>query len=134
DAGGAAVIKTIRGGYDGRGVVLLDSPEQAREVAADYLADGVPIMIEERVAMRRELSALVARSAFGQGAAWPVVQTVQRDGICVEVLAPAPELAEDTAATAQQLGLRLAAELGVVGVLAVELFETVDGAILVNEL
>ncbi|VEG49207.1 phosphoribosylaminoimidazole carboxylase ATPase subunit [Mycolicibacterium chitae] len=134
EAGGRAVIKTIRGGYDGRGVVLLDDPEQAHRVAAEYLADGVPIMIEERVAMRRELAALVARSTFGQGAAWPVVQTVQRDGICVEVLAPAPDLDEDTAAGAQQLGLRLAAELGVVGVLAVELFETVDGAILVNEL
>lgn len=134
EAGGTAVIKTIRGGYDGRGVVLVDDPAQARDVAQRYLADGVPILIEERVVMRRELSALVARSAFGQGAAWPVVQTVQRDGICVEVIAPAPELSEGTAAAAAQLGLRLAHELGVVGVLAVELFETLDGAILVNEL
>lgn len=134
DLGGAAVIKTIRGGYDGRGVVLVDSAEQARSVAAGYLADGVPVLIEQRVAMRRELSALVARSAFGQGAAWPVVETVQRDGICVEVIAPAPGLDDDLAAAAQQLGLRLADELGVVGVLAVELFETVDGQILVNEL
>ena len=79
-------------------------------------------------------SALVARSPFGQGAAWPVVETVQRDGICVEVIAPAPALTEDSAAAAQQLALRLAAELGVVGVLAVELFETADGQLLVNEL
>ncbi len=78
--------------------------------------------------MRRELSALVARSPFGQGAAWPVVQTVQRDGICVEVIAPAPGLhCEIWAAPRRQLGLRLADELGVVGVLAVELFETADG-------
>ena len=84
--------------------------------------------------MRRELSALVARSPFGQGAAWPVVETVQRDGICVLVIAPAPALPDDVGAAAQQLALRLAAELGVVGVLAVELFETVDGALLVNEL
>lgn len=84
--------------------------------------------------MRRELSALVARSPFGQGAAWPIVETVQRDGICVTVLAPAPGLPEDVAAEAEQLGLRLADELGVVGVLAVELFETTDGALLVNEL
>ncbi|AKS35409.1 phosphoribosylaminoimidazole carboxylase [Mycolicibacterium goodii] len=131
---GAAVVKTIRGGYDGRGVVLLDTPEEAREVAAKYLSDGVPILIEERVTMRRELSALVARSAFGQGSAWPVVQTVQRDGICVEVIAPAPDLSDELAAGAQRLGLRLAAELGVIGVLAVELFETTDGRILVNEL
>jgi 5-(carboxyamino)imidazole ribonucleotide synthase len=76
----------------------------------------------------------VARSPFGQGAAWPVVETVQRNGICVQVIAPAPELPAERAAAAQQLALRLAAELGVVGVLAVELFETVDGELLVNEL
>ena len=84
--------------------------------------------------MRRELSALVARSPFGQGAAWPVVETVQRQGICVTVLAPAPGLSEQRAAEAEQLGLRIAAELGVVGVLAVELFETESGALMVNEL
>ena len=84
--------------------------------------------------MRRELSALVARSPFGQGAAWPVVETVQRDGINVLVIAPAPELTDDSAVAAQQLALGLAAELGVVGVLAVELFETADGQLLVNEL
>jgi 5-(carboxyamino)imidazole ribonucleotide synthase len=91
-------------------------------------------LVEERVAMRRELSALVARSPFGQGAAWPVVETVQRDGICVTVIAPAPQLPDHVGSAAQQLALRLAAELGVVGVLAVELFETDDGALLVNEL
>ncbi len=132
--GGPVVIKTIRGGYDGRGVVLARDLAQAREAVAGYLADGVAVLLEERVAMRRELSALVARSPFGQGAAWPVVQTVQRDGICVEVIAPAPGLPAQVAAEAEALGLRLADELGVVGVLAVELFETTDGAILVNEL
>ena len=132
--GGPAVLKTVRGGYDGRGVLMADDAEAARAIAERYLADGVPVMIEERVAMRRELAALVARSPFGQGAAWPVVETVQRDGICVEVIAPAPELDEGLAAAASELGLRLAHELGVVGVLAVELFETVDGTLLVNEL
>jgi 5-(carboxyamino)imidazole ribonucleotide synthase len=132
--GGPVVIKTIRGGYDGRGVVLARDLAHAREAVAGYLADGVEVLLEERVAMRRELSALVARSPFGQGAAWPVVQTVQRDGICVEVIAPAPDLPAQVAAEAEALGLRLADELGVVGVLAVELFETTDGAILVNEL
>jgi 5-(carboxyamino)imidazole ribonucleotide synthase len=83
--------------------------------------------------MLRELAALVARSPFGQGAAWPVVETVQSGGICVEVLAPAPGLSEAVADQAQQLALRIAAELGVVGVLAVELFETSSG-LLVNEL
>jgi 5-(carboxyamino)imidazole ribonucleotide synthase len=131
---GPIVVKAVRGGYDGRGVQLAANLAQARDIAGQYLNSGVPVLVEERVVMRRELAALVARSPFGQGAAWPVVETVQRDGICIEVIAPAPELAEDCGAAATQLALRLAAELGVVGVLAVELFETVDGELLVNEL
>ncbi|MGB9224740.1 5-(carboxyamino)imidazole ribonucleotide synthase [Mycobacterium sp.] len=128
------VIKAVRGGYDGRGVRMARDVAHAGELAGEYLADGVPVLVEERVQLRRELSALVARSPFGQGAAWPVVETVQRDGICVQVIAPAPELPEEEAAAAQRLALRLANELGVVGVLAVELFETTEGELLVNEL
>ena len=128
------VVKTVRGGYDGRGVTLARDVAEAREVAGRYLADGAAVLVEEKVAMRRELAALVARSPFGQGAAWPVVQTVQRDGICVEVIAPAPRLDAELGSAAGQLALRLADELGVVGVLAVELFETVDGRLVVNEL
>jgi 5-(carboxyamino)imidazole ribonucleotide synthase len=132
--GGPVVVKTARGGYDGRGVSLTHNVSEARDVVARYVSDGVPVLLEERVDMRRELSALVARSPFGQGAAWPVVQTVQADGICVQVIAPAPGLAEDVGGAAGELALRIADELGVVGVLAVELFETADGALLVNEL
>jgi 5-(carboxyamino)imidazole ribonucleotide synthase len=131
---GPVVIKTVRGGYDGKGVMMADDVAQARDIVDRYLADGVALLAEERVDMRRELAALVARSPFGQGAAWPVVETVQRDGICVEAYAPAPDLSEELGVEAQQLGLRLAAELGVIGVLAVELFETVEGKLLVNEL
>ena len=131
---GPIVVKTIRGGYDGRGVTLARDTAEAREAAGRYLTDGVAVLVEERVEMRRELSALVARSPFGQGAAWPVVETVQRDGICVEVIAPAPKLNSELGGAAEALALRLADELGVVGVLAVELFETVDGGLLVNEL
>nr|WP_255207244.1 5-(carboxyamino)imidazole ribonucleotide synthase [Mycolicibacterium sp. PAM1] len=132
--GGPAVIKTVRGGYDGRGVVIAADTDEVRSAVKGYLADGVPVMIEERVAMRRELAALVARSPFGQGAAWPVVETVQRDGICVTVLAPAPDLSDEVGSAASKLALHIASSLGVVGVLAVELFETVDGELLVNEL
>nr|CRL72526.1 phosphoribosylaminoimidazole carboxylase, PurK protein [Mycolicibacterium malmesburyense] len=132
--GGPVVVKTVRGGYDGRGVTLAGDVAEARDAARRYLDGGAGVMVEERVAMRRELAALVARSPFGQGAAWPVVETVQRDGICVEAIAPAPRLDDELRSAAGELGLRLAAELGVVGVLAVELFETVDGALLVNEL
>ena len=131
---GPVVVKAVRGGYDGRGVRMARDSSHAREIAESFLADGVPVMAEEQVNLRRELSALVARSPFGQGAAWPVVETVQRDGICVQVIAPAPDLPGELAASAQQLALRLAGELGVVGVFAVELFETTDGTLLVNEL
>lgn len=134
EVGPAMVVKTIRGGYDGRGVVLADDVAAARAAVSGYLNSGVPVLLEARVAMRRELSALVARSPLGQGAAWPVVETVQRDGICVTVLAPAPGLPAGLATQAEQLGLHIAEELGVVGVLAVELFETVEGALMVNEL
>jgi 5-(carboxyamino)imidazole ribonucleotide synthase len=132
--GGPIVVKTVRGGYDGRGVFLPADLAGARDVVARLLAHGVPVLVEERVTMRRELAALVARSPFGQGAAWPVVQTVQRDGICVVVLAPAPGLADDAKAGAEQLALRVADELEVVGLLAVELFEASEGTLLVNEL
>ncbi len=132
--GWPCVLKAARGGYDGRGVWMLDTPSGARPVVAELLAADTPLLVEPYVAMRRELAALVARSPFGQGAAWPVVQTVQRDGICVEVLAPAPGLDPELAQSAQELALRVAGELGVVGVLAVELFESSTGQLLVNEL
>jgi 5-(carboxyamino)imidazole ribonucleotide synthase len=130
-AGGSwpVVAKAARGGYDGKGVWLLSSPAQA----AELVATGTPLIVEERVPLRRELAALVARSPFGQVAAYPVVETVQRDGICVEVLAPAPGLSDSRALEAQQLAIDLAHSLGVVGLLAVELFET-DAGIVVNEL
>lgn len=134
EVGEAIVVKTVRGGYDGRGVVLAEDLPAARAAVAGYLADGVAVLLEERVAMRRELAVLVARSPLGQGAAWPVVETVQRQGICVTVLAPAPGLSGHLGARAEQLGLRIADELGVVGVLAVELFETTEGDLVVNEL
>ena len=134
EAGWPLVLKAASGGYDGKGVWVLDSPEAAEPVLTGLAERGITALAEEKAAIRRELAAVVARSPFGQGAAWPVVETVQRDGICVEVLAPAPDLDDDLADQAEQLALRLAAELGVVGVLAVELFETTDGSLLINEL
>lgn len=124
-----AVVKTARGGYDGRGVFVVNDVEEI----IDLLASGAELIVEEKVELRRELAVQVARSPYGQVAVYPVVETVQQDGICVEVLAPAPDLAEDVALGAQQLAIRIANELGVVGLLAVELFETPAGLV-VNEL
>jgi 5-(carboxyamino)imidazole ribonucleotide synthase len=127
--GWPVVLKTPRGGYDGKGVFLVSD---AIEAAALIERHGT-LLVEARVDMVRELSAQVARSPFGQVAVWPVVETVQRDGVCAEVLAPAPGLSDDRATAAQELAVRIADRLGVIGMLAVELFETPDG-VLVNEL
>ncbi len=124
------VLKAVSGGYDGKGVWVCESTGEVEDV----LAHGIPLMAEEFVPFKRELAALVARSPSGQGAAYPVVQTVQVDGICREVIAPAPGLDPDAAVAAEAMALKIAAELGVTGLLAVELFETPSGALLVNEL
>jgi len=139
EQGWPVVLKARRGGYDGRGIWMLDDPIHAAPIVNETLGAGTPLLVEQRVRMRRELAALVARSPFGQGAAWPVVQTVQDNGICVEVIAPAPGLPAARAEAAQRLALRVADELDVVGLLAVELFEVAGGGpdgtgLLVNEL
>jgi 5-(carboxyamino)imidazole ribonucleotide synthase len=129
-AGWPVVAKATEGGYDGRGVWVLSGGAHAERL----LAEGVSLIVEEYVRLRRELAAVVARSPWGQVAAYPVVETVQRDGICVEVLAPAPGLDPEVAVRAQQLAIRIATDLNVIGVLAVELFEVDGGGLLVNEL
>jgi 5-(carboxyamino)imidazole ribonucleotide synthase len=132
DFGYPAVLKTTRGGYDGKGVWVVRSEEEAAEVLASTA--GTEIVAEELVDFRRELSAQVARRPSGEVVAYPVVQSTQVDGICKEVVAPAPDLDPDLAAQATDVAVRVATELGVTGMLAVELFETADGRVLVNEL
>ncbi|MFI6045369.1 5-(carboxyamino)imidazole ribonucleotide synthase [Nocardia sp. NPDC051321] len=128
------VLKAVRGGYDGRGVWMPESADEAAAIVTDQLAHGAQLLAEAKVDLKRELSAMVARSPFGQAATWPVVETVQRNGQCAVVIAPAPDLDDDLAAEAETLALNLAKELGVVGAMAVELFETHDGTLLINEL
>ncbi|WP_267886094.1 5-(carboxyamino)imidazole ribonucleotide synthase [Kitasatospora azatica] len=124
------VLKTVRGGYDGKGVWVVDDEQEAQ---APFLA-GVPVLAEEKVDFVRELAANVVRSPSGQAVSYPVVESLQENGVCAEVTAPAPDLDPSLAAEAQQLALRIAGELGITGHLAVELFQTRDGRILVNEL
>ena len=123
------VLKATSGGYDGKGVWICES----REAVSEVLSHGIGLLAEEHVTFDRELAILVGRSPKGQGAAYPVVQTVQRDGICREVIAPAPDLDPDLAVLAEWLGLHLTAQLGVTGLLAVELFQ-VGGRLMINEL
>ncbi|TLS41896.1 5-(carboxyamino)imidazole ribonucleotide synthase [Streptomyces montanus] len=124
------ILKTVRGGYDGKGVWFVSSVEEA----AEPFRAGVPVLAEEKVDFVRELAANVVRSPHDQAVAYPVVESRQVDGVCDTVIAPAPDLPEERALHAEQLALRIAKELGVVGHLAVELFETRDGRVLVNEL
>ncbi|ACQ79418.1 phosphoribosylaminoimidazole carboxylase, ATPase subunit [Beutenbergia cavernae DSM 12333] len=125
DVGWPVVVKTPRGGYDGKGVRLL-----GRDDAIDW---PFPLLLEECVPFERELAALVARRPSGEMRAWSLVQTIQRDGVCAEVLSPAPGLSPAAAAEATQVAATIADGLGVTGVLAVELFD-VGGRVLVNEL
>jgi 5-(carboxyamino)imidazole ribonucleotide synthase len=128
------VLKTTRGGYDGKGVWVVRDVADVAEPLRVAEEAGVQVLAEELVDFRRELSAIVARSPSGQAAAYPVVHTYQENGVCKEVIAPAPDLSPELAVQGEQIALRIAGELGVVGILAVEMFETVDGRLLVNEL
>ena len=130
-AGGGwpVALKATSGGYDGKGVWICANSDQAAAV----LGHGIELLAEEYIAFDRELAALVARSPTGQGAAYPIVQSVQEDGICREVIAPAPGLDPELATVAQEVALTIAAELGVTGLLAVELFEA-GGELIINEL
>lgn len=129
DRGGEAIAKTPRGGYDGKGVRVVT---QATELA-DWLGAG-PVLLEEKIPFRRELAQLIARRPSGESTLFPLVETVQRGGVCAEVIAPAPGATAATVAEAGRIARTIADSLGVVGVLAVELFEQADGSLVVNEL
>ncbi|CAN5210107.1 5-(carboxyamino)imidazole ribonucleotide synthase [soil metagenome] len=128
--GGRCVVKTPRGGYDGKGVRVVSSGAEV----ADWFDAGEALLAEELVDFRRELSQVLARRPSGEIALWPVVESIQSDGVCAEVIAPAPGSAGRIADVAAEIATSIAENLGVTGVLAVELFETTDDRLLVNEL
>ena len=133
DHDGRGVVKTPRGGYDGKGVRVVRAATEAQDWF-DQLPEGEALLVEELIAFVRELAQQVARRPSGEIVAYPVVETVQRDGVCAEVIAPAPAAGERLARVAEGIGRSIAEGLGVTGMLAVELFETDDERILVNEL
>jgi 5-(carboxyamino)imidazole ribonucleotide synthase len=136
DHGGRAVVKTARGGYDGKGVRLVSHEHDVDDWFSALVEDGNDgaLLVEELVDFRRELAQQVARRPSGEIALWPVVETVQRDGVCTEVIAPAPLSGGRLAELAAEIGVLVAEGIGVTGMLAVELFETTDGRLLINEL
>ncbi|MGI8645128.1 MAG: ATP-grasp domain-containing protein, partial [Nocardioides sp.] len=95
EVGFPAVLKTTRGGYDGKGVWTVSSAAEAAAAFEAAERAGVEVLAEEVVDFRRELSALVARAPSGQAAAYAVVASTQVDGVCREVVAPAPDLSPD---------------------------------------
>lgn len=134
--GGRGVVKTARGGYDGKGVRVVADAHGADDWFTALAEDGRggSLIVEELVEFRRELAQLIARRPSGETAVWPVVQTVQREGVCAEVISPAPRSDGRLAEVAAEIAQTIASGLGVTGVLAVELFETTDDRLLVNEL
>ncbi len=131
--GWPVIAKTSRGGYDGKGVWKLDGPDEAGVPFVGLRVDAA-VIAEEFIDFARELSVLVVRRPGGQAVAYPVSESVQTDGICTATITPAPGLRPDQARECQAIGMRIAAELDVVGVLAVELMQAGDGSVVVNEL
>ncbi len=134
--GGVAILKTPIGGYDGKGVrVVRSSADAADWLSADGLAKaGGSLLAEEKVDFVRELAQLSARRPSGEWAAWPLVETVQRNGVCAEVIAPAPNADRELLDQAAAIARGVADGLGVTGVLAVEMFQARDGRLVINEL
>lgn len=134
--GGTAVVKTARGGYDGKGVRVVSSSVEVEDWFAFLAEDahGGHLLVEEFVDFRREIAQSVARRPSGQIVPWPVVESIQKDGVCAEVIAPAPHQSPRLSEVSAEIAVKIAEGLGVVGVLAVEMFETTDERVLVNEL
>lgn len=135
--GWPVVVKTARGGYDGRGVWVVDESGAASRLAADLVAGGAAtadgaLLVEPRVDLVGELAAVVVRRPGGESVAYPLVETVQRDGICVELSVPARVPAR-LATEAVDAARAVADRIGAVGVVALELFRTADG-LLANEI
>ena len=123
------IAKAITGGYDGRGVWKVNSEQEL----GDLLHQMTKLLVEELIEFDYEIAVMVARSPHGQATTWAPTQTVQKDGICVMTISPAPQLSAALSEKAQKLALDIAAEVGVVGVMAVEMFVKGEN-LFINEL
>ena len=126
------VVKASRGGYDGRGVWVVQDADSAQSVVREAHEAGLDLLVEEFLTLDLELAVLVSRRPNGELAVWEPVETVQRDGICNELYVP---VAADDRLIAEAVGhaRRIAGEIDAVGVLAIEFFIS-RGEIYVNEL
>jgi 5-(carboxyamino)imidazole ribonucleotide synthase len=134
--GPEVIVKTPIGGYDGKGVRVVSSSDQVSDWLEDQMITslGGRLLVEQKVQFKRELAQLSARNPNGEFASWQVVETRQKNGVCSEVLSPAPRIDAELSAKAVQIAKLISESLGVTGNLAVEMFETESGELLVNEL
>jgi 5-(carboxyamino)imidazole ribonucleotide synthase len=123
------IAKALTGGYDGRGVWKITSQEELLQL----LTSHPKVLIEELISFDSEIAVMVARSPHGQATTWSPTETVQENGICTLTISPAPTISSELAERAQKLALDIAAEVGVVGVMAVEMFVKGD-QLFINEL
>jgi len=123
------IAKAISGGYDGRGVWKVNTQKELE----DLLQQLPKLLVEELIEFDYEIAVIVARSPHGQATTWAPTQTVQKNGVCVMTISPAPQLSAALSEKAQKLALDIAAEVGVVGVMAVEMFVK-DNNLFINEL
>jgi 5-(carboxyamino)imidazole ribonucleotide synthase len=132
--GGVAILKTPIGGYDGKGVRVVRSADDAIDWLSNLAQYGGSLLAEEKVDFVRELAQLSARRPSGEFKAWPLVQTIQENGVCSVVISPAPDTSADILEATAEIARKVAEGLEVTGVMAVELFEARDGRLLINEL
>ncbi|PKU26301.1 5-(carboxyamino)imidazole ribonucleotide synthase [Telmatospirillum siberiense] len=131
ELGRPSVLKTARFGYDGKGQVKIDATTSLDEAWAEM--KGVPAILESFVGFEREASVIVARGADGTARCFDVVENRHRNHILDQTIAPAP-VTPALALRAEEIALRTAEKLELVGLLAVELFVTPDGRLLANEM
>jgi len=134
--GPEVIVKTPIGGYDGKGVRAVSSSQQVSDWLSEPMLNslGGQLLVEQKVQFKRELAQLSARNKSGEFLSWPVVETRQQNGVCSEVLSPAPNLTAEVSEQAVQIAKLISESLGVTGTLAVEMFESATGELLVNEL
>ena len=128
---GKVIVKTPIGGYDGKGVRVVSDPSQVEDWFEKLSSLGGSLLAEQLVDFDSEIAVLSARRPSGEWRAWPAVETVQKNGVCSQVLAPAPKVDQQKAL---DIARSIAEELGVTGVMAVEMFQTAEGELLINEL
>lgn len=131
--GTPCVLKTAMGGYDGKGQWVIRSKDEIPEAYETLARSGVQLVLEQFIRFQKELSVIAARSPQGEIKAFPVAENIHVDNILHLSIVPA-RISEDVQREAERLAMKIAEGLGVVGLIAVELFYTADGELFVNEL